>query len=245
MIPRLDRNSFASIIVVAVSLMASGCATDLKREVHQLEADVVQGKSRINSAQTNLRNNSDVYNGQLCMTPSHGPEPRFSCHTKEESRNKGLAICAISYKGCDAAVAAFGSQMNGRDEKFLASQACEIALAELTGEARGAGDVIVDASVEYAKYSCENGGLLAKIFSCPYAIAGEMAKFVEFSSCVDTKTDICYNNYVNWQNGPSRRKSECENSLAIISREQSSIRYKNVQLQEKKDSFMWKLFGDD
>jgi hypothetical protein len=232
------------IFIVIIALMASGCATDLKREVHQLESDISQGHSKINSAQTSLRNNPDVYNGQYCVTPNRGPEPRFSCHTKEESRDKGLAICAISYKGCDAVVAAFGSRLNGRDEKFLASQACEMAIAELKGEARGVDAVIVDGSIEYAKDRCENGGFFGKLLGCTYAVAGEIAKFAEFNSCVNTKTGVCYNNFVNWQNAPSRRKSECENNLAIISREQSSVRYKSSQLQEKKNSFMWKLFGD-
>jgi len=104
--------------------------------------------------------------------------------------------------------------------------------------------VIVDGITAYAKDRCENGGFFGKLFTCPYAIAGEIVKFADFTSCVDKQSTMCLENYQNWKNGPSRRKVECESNLATISREADNVAATSRLLRKKKSSFMWKLFGD-
>lgn len=232
-----------TVFIMTLCLLASGCATDLKREVHSLESEISTSNQRISDSNTWLQRNPDVYYRQQCITPSRGPEPKFSCHTKEESRNIGLAICAMSYKGCEAAVAAYGSKLEGRDEKFLASQACETLVAEMQGKTRNAGDVVVDGAMELVKNQCSEGGW--GLLLCPFAVANEIAKFAEFATCIDTKTALCYNNYRNWIDAPQLRKASCESNIRTINQEQANVRYKQQQLKQKKDSFMWKLFGDD
>ena len=223
--------------------MVSGCASDLKREVRYLESEIGEQSEKISTAKNSLRKMPDVYNGQNCITPSRGPKPEFSCQTKEESREKGLAVCALSYKGCDAVVAALGDKLNAPDQKFLTSQACEALVAKMLGEKRDFGSVILDGSIELAKRKCTNGNVIESFIGCFYATSGEAMKLSMFSACVDDKTELCYSNYQKWANDPQRKKMECENNLAIINKEQNNLDFNMRQLTQKKNTLMWKLFG--
>ena len=231
-----------SSIVILVCLI-SGCATELKRDVHKLESDIAENRAKISNASNDLRKNPDVYNGSYCVTPSRGPEPKYSCHNEDDSRKKGLVACALAYKGCDVVVSSFKDKLNGKDKQFLASQACEFTLAEMQGELRGAGDVMVDGAIEIAKNSCDGDGFF-KYIGCLYAGAGEIYKFAQFSSCVTTKANRCFENYKNWLNKPAQRKAACEENLYVIRNAQENISVKTKIVNEKKDTFMWKMFGD-
>jgi hypothetical protein len=233
------------LFIVFASFLLAGCATGLKQEVSQLEANIAHGNQAASTAKSWLNNNSDVYDGRNCLIAERrGAEPRFSCHTKEESRKKGLALCAAQYKGCSAVVAALGSELDSWDKKFLVSEACEQLLAEFTGEHRSSVNTVVDGTLEYAKESCKNGGLWGLLLGCPTALVGEAVKFSQFDSCVNNKTQECYNNYANWVNEPTDRQSKCEANLALIAKTELSISNDYSVLREKKKSFMWKLFGD-
>jgi len=233
---------FFPFIFIAVFL--SGCASSLKKEVHSLEYDLQQSNTLIRDAKTSLAENPDVYDGENCFEPKRGLEPKFSCHTAQQAKETALASCAISYKGCDAVVELYSNELDSASERFLASQACEAMLAEMQGGSLDPGRVIVDGITAYAKDRCENGGFFGKLFTCPYAIAGEIVKFADFTSCVDKQSTMCLENYQNWKNGPSRRKVECESNLATISREADNVAATSRLLRKKKSSFMWKLFGD-
>lgn len=137
-----------------------------------------------------------------------------------------------------------GNQLNGWDEKFLASEACEQLLAEYTGEPRSSVHTVVDGIHEYAKDRCENGGFFGKVFGCYGAFVGEVVKLSQFLSCTNTKTQECFDNYDNWVYGPSRRKEKCKENIVAIHSAEQSIYYNSSALRQKKSSFMWKLFGD-
>ena len=236
--------SYRIIIVFFLILLTTGCATNLKREVHQLEDDLSTSQEKISEAKKSLNNNPDVYNGYSCITPHRGPEPKFSCHTQKESNEKALAGCAISYKGCDAVLAAFGDKLDDKSERFLASQTCKMLVAEMQGESRSAEAVVVDGVTTYAKDRRKNGGFFGKFLGCSWAISSEIHKFSVFSSCVENKSIACYKNYQDWFNGPTNRKNKCEENLATINREEDKIPYLSRTLRDKKSTFMWKLFGD-
>lgn len=233
---------------IFIVIFLSGCASDLKREVHSLEYDLQQSNSLIRKAKTSLAENSDVYDGQNCFEPERGLEPKFSCHTAQQAKKTALASCAISYKGCDAVVELYSNELDSASERFLASQACEAMLAEMQGGSLDPGRVIVDGITAYAKEGCKTSegtfGVFGQFVSCITAGAGELQKFGEFTSCVDKQSTLCSENYQNWKNGPSRRKAECESNLATITRETDDIATTSWLLRKKKDSFMWKLFGN-
>jgi hypothetical protein len=137
----------------------------------------------------------------------------------------------------------FSDKLDSASERFLASQSCEAMLADMQGGSLNLGGVVVDAAIAIAKDGCENGGFFGKLFGCTYALAGEAVKFATFTACVDNQSTLCLANYQNWENGPSRRKAECESNLATINNETSNIASTSRLLKKKKDSFMWKLLG--
>jgi hypothetical protein len=231
------------VLLLCISLIVSGCAS-IKEDVGRIENDISRSKSNISNSQRWLQQNPDVYTGGRCVTPSRGAEPRLSCRTQEDAKNTGLAICALKYKGCDAAVKALGDQLEGADKRFLASQACEQKLAEVLGEKRTADEVVVDGVFAAADNWCETGGFWGKTIGCLYSVSGKITKFAQFMACTKEITSKCQNNYQEWVNGPSKRKYICEESLRIIPKEEQNLRRLQSELYEKKDSLAWKLFGN-
>jgi hypothetical protein len=74
-------NKLLPFIVMVIFL--PGCASDLKREVHNLEYEIQRSSDHIDDAKTSLAKNTDVYDGQNCIEPERGTEPKFSCHTAQ------------------------------------------------------------------------------------------------------------------------------------------------------------------
>jgi hypothetical protein len=223
--------------------LLSGCATSLKQDVHQLESDISQSGRRLEAAKVYLRTNPDVYRNQQCVLLARGPQPSPQCTTREEARNYALALCAISYKGCDLALNAAGNQLNSTSKKFLASQACEAALAEMQGERYTADRAVLGAIDAAATSGSEKGGFGGFLWGIVKASV-EITKFATFLECSDQKTKTFYDRYDAWANGPARKKSECEAEVATISREERRLAENRALLKEKKDSLLWKMFGD-
>lgn len=231
--------AFASILVASLT----GCASSVVNDVNRLNNQLTVSKARQESARQWLASHPTVFVRQSCMEPPRGRRPDFSCTTAGEARNQALAVCAISYKGCDVVVERFKAQLDSADKRFLASQACESKLAELMGEQRSAEDIAVDGVLAVADDRCENGGFFGKTIGCLYSYAGKAAKFVQFVSCVDEKTQRCTANYQNWANGPANAKKSCEQMVAQYHYEDRNSTMIATEITRKKDTWAWKLFG--
>lgn len=234
------------VVLVCCVFLLSGCATSLKQEVHQLESDISQSGRRLESAKVYLRNNPDVYRDQQCVLLARGPQPSPRCTTREEASNYALAVCAISYKGCDMALnaASASGKLDSTSKKFLASQACEAALAEMQGERYTADRAVLGAIDAAATNAYENGGFFGKLFGGIAKLSVEATKLASFLQCSDQKTKTFYDRYDTWANGPARKKAECEAEVATIPREERRLAGNRALLKEKKESLLWKMFGD-
>lgn len=231
------------VVLFCCVFVLSGCATSLKQEVHQLESDISQSGRRLEAAKVYLRTNPNVYRDQQCVLPARGPQPSPQCTSMEEARDYALAVCAISYKGCDVALDAVGDKLNSASKKFLASQACEAALAEMQGERYTADRAVLGAMDAAATSASEKGGFLG-VLGWIAKVSVEATKLDDFLKCSAQKTKTFYDRYDAWVNGPARKKTKCEAEVAAIPKEERRLAENRALLKEKKDSLLWKMFGD-
>ena len=229
------------IACVMVLTLLAGCASGLKQEVAQLEYQHQVSYKNMRESEGWLQKNSNVYVNGACVQPPRGKAPKFSCRSSSEARNAALTVCAISYKGCDAALAAFKNDLDGADKKFLASQICEATLADYLGESRGAGAMALDLVIAVSENGCEDGGFWGSL-GCLGAIAGKTIKFGQFIDCVQTKSALCLSNYDEWQNGPERKKSMCLRNVRVAAEEKRNVASLSSQIAEKKDTWMYRWF---
>lgn len=232
------------VVLVCCVFLLSGCATSLKQEVHQLESDISQSGRRLEAAKVYLRTNPDVYRNQQCVLLARGPQPSPRCTTREEARNYALAVCSISYKGCDVALNAVSDKLDSASKKFLTSQACEAALAEMQGERYTADRAVLGAIDAAATNAYEKGGFFGTLIGGIAKLTVEATKLASFLQCSDQKAKTFYDRYDAWFNGPARKKAECETEVATIPREERRLAENRALLKEKKESLLWKMFGD-
>lgn len=231
------------LFVFFAGVIVSGCASSIREEVSQLEGRLAKSKADLSSTELWLRENRDVYNGSSCITPARGMMPKFSCQTVDEAKQKSLAACAISYKGCDIALSSYKEKLDSEAKKFLASEACEQMLAEIQGEERRIGDTIIDGFGAVTKNLCDSDNIVVKFLGCTYYAATEITKFANFLDCTSKKRSQCLSNYSNWREGPEKKKAECDSKLSDITTYKRNISDFSEKIREKKNSFAWMLFG--
>lgn len=223
-------------MMLAVFLL-TGCASAIKKDIEQQEYNLSQSNKIIEDNKRWL-SSSKAYVGGRCVEPKLLPRPRFACESSDQASQTALAICAIKYKGCDAAASLFGGKLQSAQKKFLTSQACEIKLAELLGETRTVTDLGIDALQAYSDHSCENGG------SCLASVAFGSFKFLQFVQCLGSVGNACAREYESWRMAPLREKRMCETVVSSIANERANIASAKRKIDESKSSFVWKVFGD-
>jgi hypothetical protein len=233
------------ITVLFLMVVLGGCASGMKREVHNYEYQIRQKTQQINKAQTSLNGDPDVYVNGECRQPDRGPRPKPFCDDSASSEKRALVTCAAKYKGCDVALKVFGAELDTNKKRFLASEVCNRMVAEATGSRYTPADTAGNAISTYASDRCKNGGFFGKLFGCITAGTMEVMKFAEFQQCYNTEARRCYNSYLTWKNGPNERMGRCERNVALIAENKSEISDLEDRIYEKKKTWIWKMFGDD
>lgn len=233
-----------SKIFVFILLLITGCASQTKQEISQLHEDVSDSQQKIDQSKEWLSNNSNVYYSNECHYIEKGARPDFSCESNHEAEIKSLAICSIKYKGCDATLYLLKDKLNSTTKEYLASQVCQFELAKYLNEERTANDVIVDTAAFIADKKCEENGNNFSL-ACITSFGLKVKAFSDFATCVNNIGYQCQSNYAAWDNKPQDLHNKCEDNKNIITTEQGNIDGYNTKLQEKRNSLIWKLFGDD
>lgn len=233
------RPRWPAAAVLAAAVLA-GCAAPLPRsrewtmplpqlrnEVAQLQAQRHAAQQRHDqAAQWLQRDSQGAFDGQVCRAPPHGPRPPWPCPPPEQERNTALALCAMGYKGCDVVLAQLKDQLNSRDKRFLASQACQALVAQALEQKRGVGAMLYDMAEDAARHGCKQGSF----FGCLLSRASEAVRLVQFAACVDERAGRCQRRYEQWRDAPAQALSACQARRATLHGSREELARLDAQL---------------
>ncbi|HID99357.1 MAG TPA: hypothetical protein EYP59_03605 [Thiotrichaceae bacterium] len=229
-------------IVVLPLLFTTGCATNIKENVHNYRQQISESENSIQDSESFLQNNPDLYVGGTCIKPRRGKKPEPFCESKKKAKEFAVGYCVMPL-GCDAGMA-LSDDLDSFSKKFLASEACSQLVNELRGDGYSPEDTMVNILESGVDSLCEEGGFWS-IITCTTSVIMKFQKVAAFSSCVDKKSEDCYSNYNQWRNGPQKRQESCEEHVANINSERKKLEQNRELLSEAKSTFAWKIFGDD
>ena len=198
-----------------------------KNKISSANSSIKHAENRISSSKQYLSRNRDTYISGRCVMPNLEPKPRPYCESRTKAREHSLSYCSLSV-GCDVALIAAGDELDSFSKRFLASEACSIAISGLKNEGYSADTTALNALEALSDTGCKNEGSgfwsgLASLAGCTMSFSIKAAKVQSYINCVDNKADACYSKYTEWRNKPSSKLYKCNQNLSILRKESKNI----------------------
>ena len=239
--------NYKLLVLIFSCMLLGGCASShtASQDVHYYEQEIASSQRKIDQAKRFLQNNTDVYVNGACVTPSRGRQPSPYCPSYEKAKEHAIRQCVIPI-GCDLASYYFSEELDTFSKKFLASEACSRWVNSYQQGSYSLATTGVNAIESFADAKWQNNpNKLSGKIGAAVSILIKGQKVFNLLSCLERTREHCIQNYKSWISMPSRKKEICEEHLRTLVVERDVLRENMAILIEKKDSLVWKAFGDE